>query len=419
MLLILLMFFASCSEMQQEGVSFSLAGERSAAISDVRYALNFSIPESREDSISASVGIDFSLSRRGDVILDFRETDEKLHKVTAGGRVVGCAIKNGHIVIPRRFLRKGDNRIDIDFTAGELSLNRREEFLYTLLVPDRASTLFPCFDQPDIKALYTLTLEIPDKWVAISNTLAQRETPCTDGRKTVVFAQSEPLSTYLFSFVCGEFRKVTAQRGGREISIYHRENDEKKAAQCGLILESIFDALDYMEDYTAMPYPFAKYDCIAIPDFQYGGMEHTGATLYNDKRLFLEANPTTAELQDRESLLAHETAHMWFGDCVTMRWFDDVWTKEVFANWFAARMTNPKFPQINFAVSDISNYYVPSYEEDRTIGSNAIQRPLDNLRNAGLIYGNIIYDKAPVMMEKLCEKMGDEALRDGLSEYLS
>ena len=416
--LLFFLLIVSCSRVPDEGVSFSLAQERRAAISDVRYALNFSIPADRNDSIPASAGIDFSLSRRCDIILDFRETDGKLHKLTAGGKEVACTIKNGHIIIPRRFSRKGGNRIDIDFTAGELSLNRRGEFLYTLLVPDRACTLFPCFDQPDIKASYTLTLEIPDKWIAVSNTPLQRETLCAEGLKSVAFAQSEPLSTYLFSFVCGEFTKVTAQRGGRTISLYHRENDESKTSQCPQILESIFDALDYMEDYTAMPYPFAKYDCIAIPDFQYGGMEHTGATLYNDRSLFLEPDPTTAELQGRESLLAHETAHMWFGDCVTMRWFDDVWTKEVFANWFAARMTNPKFPQINFAVSDIYNYYVPSYEEDRTTGSNAIQRPLDNLRNAGLIYGNIIYDKAPVMMEKLSEKMGEEALRDGLREYL-
>ena len=408
----------ACSQIPQEGVSAALAKERKADVGNVKYSLRMTVPLEKSLPIPSDEEICFEASGRRDVVLDFREEEDKLLKVSANGREVPVAITNGHIVIPRRFLGKGSNSVRIEFTAGELSLNRRDKFLYTLLVPDRACTLFPCFDQPDMKAEYSLTLNLPEEWTAISNSAIESETAPGNGSKTIAFAPTEPLSTYLFSFVCGEFERVTEERGGRTISIYHRENDPAKAAQCPSILQSIFDALDYMEEYTAMPYPFSKYDCVAIPDFQYGGMEHTGATLYNDRSLFLDPDPTTAELQNRESLLAHETAHMWFGDCVTMRWFDDVWTKEVFANWFAARMTRPKFPQINFTVSDIYNYYVSSYSEDRTIGSNAIQRPLDNLRNAGLIYCNIIYDKAPVVLEKLNRKMGEDALRDGLREYL-
>ena len=426
---LLLILLTSCSGLPEEGVSYSLAQERSAAISNVGYRLHFSIPKDLGGSIPAREEVTFTLNARTDVVLDFRESEDHLNGVSvsagkAGARPVQAKVGAGHIVIPRSAVRKGENRISIDFTAGELSLNRREEFLYTLLVPDRACTLFPCFDQPDIKAHYRLSLELPQSWTAVSNTVIQSESPTGAGesqdesRKTVAFEESEPLSTYLFSFVCGKFDRVSATRDHRVVSIYHRETDAAKAAQCEGILESIFDALDYMEEYTGMPYPFGKYDCVAIPDFQYGGMEHTGATLYNDRRLFLDPSPTTAELYDRESLIAHETAHMWFGDCVTMRWFDDVWTKEVFANWFAARMTRPRFPQTNYTVSDIYNYCVPAYDEDRTEGSNAIRRPLGNLRDAGLIYCNIIYDKAPVVMEKLARRMGEDTLREGIREYL-
>mgnify|MGYP000641246690 CR=1 FL=1 len=109
---------------------------------------------------------------------------------------------------------------------------------------------------------------------------------------------------------------------------------------------------------------------------------------------------------------------MWFGDLVTMNWFDDVWTKEVFANYFAALITEPLFPQVNHQLNWMKTYTAASLSEDRTPGTTAIRQPLDNLQNAGLIYGQIIYNKAPVMMVKLVESMGKEAFREGIQEYL-
>lgn len=216
----------------------------------------------------------------------------------------------------------------IEFTANDQSLNRRDEFLYTLLVPDRARTLFPCFDQPDMKSLFTLSLEVPSSC---------RRSP-TGGRAGGFDirrqAQADffpgngtPLSTYLFSFVAGKLTRETYSRDGRNISIYHRETDPKKVAQCSDIASEVFDALEWQEEYTQIPYPFAKYDLIILPGFQFGGMEHTGATLYTDGRMFLNENPTLNERLARSSLIAHETSHMWFGDFVTMEWFNDVWTK--------------------------------------------------------------------------------------------
>ena len=109
---------------------------------------------------------------------------------------------------------------------------------------------------------------------------------------------------------------------------------------------------------------------------------------------------------------------MWFGDLVTMDWFDDVWTKEVFANYFAARIVEPLFPEINHTLNKLKTFNAASLTEDRTLGTNAIRQPLDNLRNAGLIYGQIIYNKAPVMMEKLVDRMGEANFRSGIQEYL-
>lgn len=397
------LMMASCTTVPEAGVAYELAQSRKASISDVEYELFFSIPASKVEPVCGKETISFNIDRRSEVILDFLDD--------------GTLSADEHIVIPRSKIKKGRNSFEFSFTSPDQSLNRRDEFLYTLLVPDRARTLFPCFDQPDMKASYKLTLEVPDSWTAVSNS-APESVEISGGRKTVHFAPTEPLSTYLFSFVAGRFECDSIVRAGKSIHLYHRETDPARIAQSGLILQLVCSSLDSLEAYTGIEYPFSKYDCVAIPDFQYGGMEHTGATLYRAERLFLGENPTTAELMNRASLIAHETAHMWFGDLVTMKWFNDVWTKEVFANWFAARLIRPLFPDTNYRLADMSDYYASAYAEDRTPGSNAVQRPLDNLKNAGLIYGNIIYDKAPVVMDMLVDRMGESAFRDGIRTYL-
>lgn len=415
--LALSILLAGCFRTPGEGVPVELAEARSTVMADVRYDLHFDLPAEKDQPVEARETIRLTLDRKDDIILDFKAKGFP-ESLSINGYTPFVHIENEHIIISKRHTVKGENRIEIAFTAGDRSLNRRDDFLYTLLVPDRARTLFPCFDQPDLKARYTLSLTVPDNWTAVSNTHIEEETAEADHRKTIRFAETEPLSTYLFSFVAGKFERTFAERGGRTISMYYRETDPARLAQQSDIFRLVFDALDYLEEYTGIPYPFAKYDFIVLPDFQYGGMEHTGATLYNDRRIFLGPAPTEAERLDRAQLIAHETAHMWFGDYVTMKWFDDVWTKEVFANWFAAQIVRPAFPSVNHRLNDLKSYYAPAYAEDRTVGSNAIRRPLDNLQNAGLIYGNIIYDKAPVVMDMLARKMGAEAFRKGLQTYL-
>ena len=394
----------SCSAVTPEpGVSQSLARERAANISDVNYGLRFDLT-GLPDHVKSCEELSFMVRKRADVVLDFKAPEGSLLCVIANGDTVDVDVLNEHLVIPRENVLKGENELVIHFMAGTQSLNNRGEFVYTLLVPDRARTLFPCFDQPDMKAVFNLDLDVPQNWVVVSNTTAGNPT--------------EPLSTYLFSFVAGKFERLESSRDGRTVAMYHRENDPARLAQTDDIFNLVFDSLDWMEEYTGVKYPFAKYDFIVLPDFQYGGMEHAGATLYNDKRIFLGPSPTTNEILNRASLIAHETAHMWFGDYVTMEWFNDVWTKEVFANWFASKMIRPQFPEVNHTLSDLRSLYAPAYDEDRTEGRCAIQRPLDNLQNAGLIYCNTIYDKAPVVMEMLAGKLGPEKFRACLQEYL-
>ena len=212
--------------------------------------------------------------------------------------------------------------------------------------------------------------------------------------------------------------KEAFQRGNRTIHIYHRETEPQKTAQCPEIAKEVFDALEWMEEYTSIPYPFSKYDLIIVPGFQFGGMEHIGATLYTDSRMFLNKQATLRERLIRSSLIAHETAHMWFGDYVTMKWFDDVWTKEVFANYFASLITEPLYTKVNHRLNFMIDYIPGAYSEDRTAGSNSIKQDLDNLERAGLVYGNIIYNKSPWVMNTLSDRMGKETFRKGLQIYL-
>ena len=391
------------------GVSRELAEWRKATIKDVVYTLHFDLIEDR-----AKTTISFNLAAPQEVIIDLRNTDLVSDVLYGGESILSqCTLANEHIVVPANITNEGSNAIVMKFAIDNQSLNRKPDFLYTLLVPDRARTLFPCFDQPDMKAEYNLSLTLPEGWVAVSNTAVSK----VDGN-TVTFAPTEPLSTYLFSFVAGKFDSRTYDDGSHRFTAYYRETDPKRLAQLDTIFEQVAASLEWLEEYTGIPYPFAKYDLIMLPGFQYGGMEHTGATLYNDTQMFLGENPTLDEELRRIQLIAHETAHMWFGDYVTMEWFNDVWTKEIFANYFAARMTEPLFPDVNHRLNRLKTYTHAAYNEDRTAGRTSIRQDLDNLNNAGLIYGQTIYNKAPIVMDKIVELMGEEAFREGIQEYL-
>ena len=405
------------NNLYEEGISLELAQLRKQEIKDLKYSLRFSIPEQKQEAVEGETRIQFTIQKPQEIILDFRESADKVKEVSVNGQPTEYTFLNEHIILPQSSTIEGKNEVYIRFTAGNQSLNRNDEFLYTLLVPDRARTVFPCFEQPNLKAAFTLQLEVPTEWEAVSNTSIASEN-IINGKKHITFLPTEPLSTYLFSFVAGKLKKVEYADGERILTAYHRETDPKKVAQLNDIFEQVASSLHWLEDYTDVPYPFAKYSFIILPGFQYGGMEHTGATLYNDNSMFLSEHPTLDEELARAKLIAHETAHMWFGDFVTMDWFNDVWTKEVFANYFAACIVEPLFPSVNHSLNWIKTYTAASLSEDRTLGSNSIRQPLDNLRNAGLIYGNIIYNKAPVMMQKLVEIMGEEAYQEGIREYL-
>lgn len=403
----------------ETGVSKELADYRKQVLSQIAYNISLQIPQEKQQPIIGSETITFRLSDNSKPLqLDFKEVPDHLKEVWVNGAQLTAKLENEHIILPAKNLKVGENEVKINFIAGDLSLNRNQEYLYTLLVPDRARTVLPVFDQPNLKATFKLSLTLPKDWNALANgTLV--DSTLSENSKSYTFATSDTIPTYLFSFAAGKFKHVQRDMKGRTMNFYHRETDTAKIRESmNPIFQLHSDALTFLEDYTQIPYPFQKFDFVAIPDFQYGGMEHVGAIQYKASTLFLDEGATKDQKISRSNLIAHETAHMWFGDLVTMQWFDDVWMKEVFANFMADKVTQVALENTNYDMKFLVDHFPAAYSIDRTTGANPIRQPLDNLQDAGSLYGSIIYHKAPIMMRQLERLMGEEELRKGLQEYL-
>jgi aminopeptidase N len=409
---------AAAQDRPGPGVPLGLAEERVRRISDLRYELHFTIPSDQAARVEGSVTTRFTLAdATRPLAFDFAASGPV--RAEGQGQEIPVETIPEHLLIAAAHLRAGENVITFKFTAGDAALNRNPDFMYTLFVPARARLAFPCFDQPDLKARYTLSLDIPAGWEALANG-PEIERKRTDGTTAIRFSETDPLPTYLFAFAAGRYQIETTERNGRRLRMFHRETDAAKVARNR---DAIFDlhaaALAWLEQYTAIKYPFGKFDFLLVPSFQFGGMEHAGAIFYNASGLFLDESATQNQKLGRASVIAHETAHMWFGDLVTMRWFNDVWMKEVFANFMAAKIVNPSFPGINHDLRFLLTYYPAAYEVDRTPGTNSIRQRLDNLSDAGTLYGAIIYQKAPIVMRQLEMILGTDVFRDGLRDYLN
>lgn len=420
-LLLLTSLFACDNLHMEKGVSLELAQSRLGQISQVSYQLHFNIPEAIDQEITGTATINFHINSRKNVLLDFRPDDiYSISNVWKNGEPVTYEFNNGHILLPKAHLHEGKNSFTINFTAANGSLNRSDDFLYTLLVPDRASTVFPCFDQPNLKAEFQLSLTLPAHWTGISNGALKAVEVVDSTLKIVHFSQTKPISTYLFAFAAGRFEIETHTENGRTINMYHRETDKERLERNLPVLFSLHNqSLNWLEDYTGIEYPFDKLDFVLIPGFQYSGMEHPGAIFYRDSRLLLNSNPSPTQKLQQANLIAHEVAHQWFGNLVTMQWFNDVWLKEVFAGYMADQIVNPQYPEINHNLSFILSHFPRAYSVNRTSGANPIVQPLDNLLNAGTLYGDIIYHKSPIMMQQLEWIMGNDEFKNGIREYLN
>jgi aminopeptidase N len=405
------------------GVSHALAVWRAHAVRDVRYDLSLDVTAA--DSAIGHVAVRFNRTGTADAIIDWR--GRRLTRIVSNGHPVPTAAANGaHVRIPAALLAPEANTIEFWFVAdiapSGASIIRTHDttdgsdYLYTLLVPADANQLFPCFDQPDLKARVTFTLTTPRAWTALANgSVARADTTLT--RITRHFTETRPLSTYLIAFAAGPWQKTTSVMNGRSISVFIRKSRAREADP-DTLLALTHRAIGWMERYFGRPYPFEKFDFILAPAFPFGGMEHPGVVMFNEDRFIFRERPTLSRRLGRFSTILHEVAHQWFGDLVTMRWFDDLWLKEGFATYMAAKALADLEPASDAWKTFYQSNKPAAYGVDQTTGTTPLWQELGNLDQAKSAYGAIVYNKAPSVLKQLNYLVGEAAFQAGVRQFL-
>ena len=412
------------------GIPKELAVARAALVSGVEYDLSYVLVPHAGTTAGSEV-MRFQLKDAGSpLLMDFR--DGAVQSLEVNGKDLPTAIEDGHLLLPASALKVGANVLEAKFTANvaasEKGLTRFEdkddgnEYIYSLFVPMDADMAFPCFDQPDLKGRFRLTLRSPDSWTVISNTLATSVEESGSVKQTT-FARTEPISTYLFAFAAGPFKKVHPVDGLP--GFYVRASKAKAAeSEAPAVQETAAAGITYLSDYFGQAFPFPKYDMVLIPGFAFGGMEHAGATFLREESVLFRTAPTKTNLFNRDVLVLHELTHQWFGDFTTMRWFDDLWLKEGFAQYMAyqtlAALGRPQDGDAGVVWKRFYEQIKPlAYAIDQTQGTTPIYQNIPNLKDAKSAYGAIVYQKAPAVIKQLAFVLGAKDFRQGLQIYLA
>ncbi len=416
----------------EPGVSLALARWRAGQYADFSYAIDLQL-KAGASQVEGRSQIQFSF--RGapqDLVLDWHGADAGIRDVAANGRPVpGAQPRGGHLIVPRSLLKPGENVVSMSFTSGVSDtggpLTRftdpedRSEYWYTLFVPAEASAIFPCVDQPDLKARFTLTLSAPQQWRVVSNAPLAASDPVSGGMRHR-FLATEPISPYLFAFAAGPFERLEGAGDPTRLGVLVRRSRAARArAEAPALLRLVLDSLGWFGRYFASPFPFAKYDLVLVPELAYGGMEHAGATFLREESVLFPFEPSSGDLLNRAELLLHETSHQWFGDLVTMRWFDDLWLKEGFANFMATKaaadLLHERLPGIDPWVA-FSSLKSSAYRTDATQGTTPIWQAMPDLSAAKSAYGAIVYAKAPAVLRQAEFFVGEDTFREGVREFL-
>jgi aminopeptidase N len=463
----------------EAGVSQKLAQWRAAHYSDVRYKLNITL-EKGAPLMKGELEIHVNLSETGaksDLSLDWRttafagdkdkpsvdvvEVNASLIKQLPDSGNFAWATDKEHLIIAQRLLKAGENFIKIRFaspikTSGAAVtryVDREDgaEYVYSLFVPSDASTAFPVFDQPDLKARFQLNVISPVNWKAVSNTeFVKSEFNFGRGLNKdeqkgnlFIFNETKPISTYVFAFAAGDFAefeemaatvsediptkarkaseavKTIYKEGTSPSKIYVRKSQaEKFKAHEKEIFRLNRAGIEYLESYFDFKFPFPKYDLVLIPEFPFGGMEHAGATFLRESSIIFPSEPTANDFISRANVIFHEAAHQWFGDTVTMKWFDDLWLKEGFAEFMAYKTLEKTMPEYNAWKAFYERNKPLAYATDSTRGTTPIYQEIPNLSAAKSAYGNIVYRKAPSFLRQAEFYLGEDKFQRAVRAFL-
>jgi puromycin-sensitive aminopeptidase len=279
-----------------------------------------------------------------------------------------------------------------------------------------ARRAFPCWDEPALKAVFAVTLVVPDGYAAVSNTAVARETPLDGGRREVTFADTIRMSTYLVAFVVGELEATEPVMVGatplRVWCVPGKRPLARFAEEIGAF------SLEFFERYYGMPYPGDKLDLLAIPDFAAGAMENLGAVTFRETALLVDETAAShAELERVADVVAHEIAHMWFGDLVTMAWWNGIWLNEAFATFMELVAVDAFRPEwrrwVTFGVSRAAAMVVDGLRSTRPI-----EFPVMAARDCEAMFDLLTYEKGASVLRMLEQHLGPEQFRDGVRLYL-
>jgi aminopeptidase N len=330
---------------------------------------------------------------------------------------------------PRRPLRAGRHTIAVSY-SGKIqddayglfrvsyeSNGQTKRALATQFEPGDARRFAPMWDQPNRRAVFSLTVTAPSDQMVISNMPAARATRLRGGLTRTTFADTPSMASYLLFLAVGDFERVTRNVNGVELGVVVRRGEAHRTA---LALDAGEHSLRYFTEYFGVPYPLPKLDMIGVPGAGgFGAMENWGAILYFDQYLLVDENSNEGERQGVFGIVAHEIAHQWFGNLVTMDWWDDLWLNEGFASWMAAKATEAIHPQWQPWMGQLSDGTSTAMAIDARAGTHPIVQTVNTIDEANLAFDTITYEKGLAVIRMLEAYVGEDAFREGVRRYIN
>jgi len=399
------------------------AEARAARVSAVHYDLALDIQRGAQ-TYRGEVTLRFACTGSGDLFLDHHGTRIDVLELNGAALDVAAARDGYRIVLPGASLA-AQNVVHVAYEhqydhTGDgfhqfVDPEDGEEYLYTNFEPFESHRLFPNFDQPDLKATYELTATAPAGWELISNSRVASRAPAPDGRERWQFERTQPFSTYLFALIAGPFYAVRSQHAGVDIGLFcrrslvpHLDHDE--------LFEVTRQGLDFYADFFAVPYPFGKYAQVFVPEFNAGAMENVGAVTHSERLIFRDP-PTDSQRLGRAEVVLHEMAHMWFGNLVTMRWWNDLWLNESFATYMAY-LALTSATRFTSAWQDFNAGMKSwAYRQDQLVTTHPIAGQVPDTEHTFLNFDGITYGKGASAIQQLVSAMGLEGFRAGMRIY--
>ena len=278
-----------------------------------------------------------------------------------------------------------------------------------------ARRAFPSFDEPDYKATFDITAVAEKGLVAISNQKIVSDTPGPGDKHTVRFATTARMSSYLAALVVGNFEYIEGEADGIPIRVYSTPGKKEMGK---FALESAEHILSYYDKYFNIKYPYGKLDLIGLPDFSAGAMENTGCITFREVILLIDEKQGSVDLKKTiASVIAHEMAHQWFGDLVTMKWWDDIWLNEGFATWMSSKPIEAWKPEWNFNLDDVSET-AGTLNTDSLANTRPIHQAAETPAQITELFDGIAYGKAAAVLRMLESYLGEETFRAGVNAYI-